>query len=233
MKRLRLILLLPLLTACVSAPADPFLRCGSAGPDTYYFPEGTFAPYVPPPRPGYRYLQHPTEHDSRSRESYSLTMDFLELPSLTCDVPRADETYRLVWIRSFHPVVAIQIDRSGDHYTLDVTTPHETRLSGKPLQRIHRELTKGDLSRITAGLQTIDFWKLPPNDQESGNFVEEGKEDQVLVRTSGKDGANWIIEGRGNRYHVIDRWSDADDVIAVGRIFIELAQLVIPEEDIY
>ena len=50
---------------------------------------------------------------------------------------------------------------------------------------------------------------------------------------SRKDGASWIIEGRTDRYHVIDRWSDADDVIAVGRIFLDLAGLKIPEEDIY
>jgi hypothetical protein len=31
----------------------------------------------------------------------------------------------------------------------------------------------------------------------------------------------------------VSRWSNADDVIAVGRIFIELAQLKIPEKDIY
>ena len=43
----------------------------------------------------------------------------------------------------------------------------------------------------------------------------------------------WVIEGRKDRHHVVSRWSDADHVIAVGRIFIDLAQLAIPAEDIY
>ena len=221
-----------LLASCTSAPANTYLTCGSAGPDTYYFPKGTFAPYVPPPRPGYVYKQSDFNPDPDMRESYSLSMDYLELPSLSCGARPADETYRLVWMRSFHPLIAIQMDRSGDRYTLDLVTPHETRLSGKPMQRIHRQLTKDDWSRITAGLQKLDFWKLPPSNREAGYFVEEGK-DSVTVVTSGKDGANWIIEGRADRYHVIDRWSDADDVIAVGRMFVDLSGLKIPEEDIY
>lgn len=54
-----------------------------------------------------------------------------------------------------------------------------------------------------------------------------------IVVTSRMDGASWVIDGRKDRYHVVSRWSNADDVIAVSRIFIELAQLKIPEEDIY
>ena len=220
-----------LLASCTSAPANTYLTCGAAGPDTYYFPEGTFAPSAPPPRHGYVYKQSDFNPDPDTRESYSLSMDYLELPSLSCGAPPADETYRLVWMRSFHPLIAIQIVRTGDRYTLDFVTPHETRLSGKPLQRIHRQLTKDDWSRMVVGLQKLDFWNLSPKDQPSGNFVKEDTKE--IIVTSRKDGASWIIEGRTDRYHVIDRWSDADDVIAVGRIFLDLAGLKIPEEDIY
>lgn len=225
-------LIVLLLAGCASAPANPYLACGSAGPDTYYFPEGTFAPYVPPPRPGYVYKSRDFNPDPEARESYSFSMNYLELPSLTCGPPPADETYRLVWLRSFHPEIAIQLDRSGNSYSLDVATSNGIRLSGKPLKRTHRQLTKDEWSRITAGLQKIDFWSLPANTEEAGYFVQDGK-NEVTVVTAGKDGARWIIEGRADRYHVIDRWSDADDAIAVGRIFIELAQLTIPEDDIY
>lgn len=221
-----------LLAGCASAPANPYLACGSAGPDTYYFPAGTFAPYVPPPRPGYTYKLSTYDPDPRNRESYSATMAWLELPSLSCGAPPADETYRLVWLRSFHEPVTIQIGRSGNRYTLDVATSNESRLSGKPLTRIQRQLTQQDWSRIIASLRTLDFWNLYPSDEEAGHFQKNDGAEEIIV-TSRKDGARWIIEGRADRYHVVDRWSDADDVIAVGRIFIELAQLAIPEDDIY
>jgi len=220
-----------LLTGCASAPDNPYLACGSGPPDTFYFPAGTFAPHIPPPRPGYTYKPSGYDPDPSTRESYSLTMNWLELPSLSCGAPPADETYRLVWLRSFHQPVSIQIGRSGLRYTLDVTTPHETRLSGKPLQLIHRDLTNDEWSRITTGLTRIDFWAMPSSMEEAGNFWKDGA-DEVIV-TAHKDGANWIIEGRADRYHVIDRWSDADDVIAVGRIFLDLSGLNIPEDDIY
>lgn len=208
------------------------MSCGSAGPDTYYFPAGTFAPFVPPPRPGFTFKLSDYDPDPYTRESYSMTMDWLELPSLTCGAPSATETYRLVWLRSFHQPVAIQVARSGERYTLDLVTSNEARISGKPLQRMQRQLTKDQWSRITTGLQKIDFWTLPPNIEEAGYFVTDDGSEMIVV-TAGKDGASWIIEGRAGRYHVIDRWSDADDVIAVGRIFIDLANLNIPEEDIY
>ena len=150
---------LSFLTACSSAPvaANPYVACGSAGPDTFYFPAGTFAPQVPPPRPGYRFQKSDYDPDPETREWYSQVMDYLELPSLTCEAPTAEE---------------------------------------------------------------------------AGNFVKEGANEMIVV-SAGKDGAQWIIEGRTDRYHVIDRWSEDYDIIAVGRIFIELAQLVITEEDIY
>jgi hypothetical protein len=233
MRRKSLALLAALLAGCTTQPApDELMSCGSAGPDTYYFPAGTFAPIVPPPRPGYTFKPSAFDPDPETRESYSMTMGWLELPSLTCGPPPAEETYRLVWLRSFHDPVAIQIDRSGERYTLDVVSPDEIRLSGKPLKRVQRQLTQEEWSRITAGLQKIDFWALPANSEESGYFMTDDGSDQIVV-TAGKDGARWIIEGRAGRYHVIDRWSDADDVIAVGRIFIDLANLNIPEEDIY
>lgn len=232
MKSLCIALLLPLLAACASAPPNTYLRCGSAAPDTYYFPEGTFTPQVPPPRPGYIFKKSDYNPDPHTRESYSLSMNYLELPSLSCGAPHADETYRLVWLRSFDPMVAIQIDRTGDRYTLDLVTPHETRLSGKPLQHTHLQLTKADWTRIATGLRKLDFRNLPPNKEEAGYFVEDESRDVAIV-SGGKDGARWIIEGRSDRYHVADRWSDADDFIAVGRIFVELSGLKISEEDIY
>ncbi|MEZ6030980.1 MAG: hypothetical protein R3C46_14705 [Hyphomonadaceae bacterium] len=221
-----------LFAGCTSASANPYLACGSAGPDTYYFPAGTFAPSIPPPRLGYTFKPSDFDPDPERRESYSMTMDWLELPSLSCGAPRADETYRLVWLRSFHQPVAIQIDRSGNRYTLDVATSNEARLSGKPLQRIHRQLTKDDWSRIVAGLERIDFWTLPSSDQVSGFFAEDESGD-IIVTSAGKDGAEWIIEGRAGHYHAVDRWSDVEDFVAVGRIFIDLAQLNVPEDDIY
>jgi hypothetical protein len=196
MKTSILAISLSFLAACSSAPEpeNPYLACGSAGPDTDYFPVGTFAPYIPPPRPGYAYRLSDRDPDPEARELLLLTMDYLELPSLTCGAPPADETHRLVWDRSFDPLVAIQIDRTGGRYTLDVSMPREGRLSGKPLDRIYLQLTKAEWSRITAGLQKIDFWNLYVSGEEAGNFVKEGTGE--IVVTSRKDGASWVIEGR-------------------------------------
>jgi hypothetical protein len=40
----------------------------------------------------------------------------------------------------------------------------------------------------------------------------------------GTDGAQWIVEAlREGRYHVVDRWSGAEDLESVGKLFLDLA----------
>jgi len=115
---------------------------------------------------------------------------------------------------------------------LDLILPDEKQHGGKAILRQRHALSSSEWLRLTEALEEIDFWDLRPNDELTGAFRIPGS-DKVQVRLGGKDGARWIIEGRSGRYHVVDRWSDGDDVVAVGRIFLELAQLNIPEEDIY
>ncbi len=218
-----------LLCACITAPNSQ-LSCGNAGPHTYYFPAGTFTEKfdpdrLPPANSSY-------DQDAEDRQSYSETLDHLGAPSLSCGPPTADETYRLVWLRSFHAPVIIQVSRSANTHTLDLILPSDEQQDGRPILRQRRVLASSDCLRVTKGLEQINFWTLRPNDELTGAFRIPGSDD-VLVRSSGKDGARWIIEGRADRYHVIDRWSDAKKEIVVGRIFIDLAGLSIPEEDIY
>ena len=239
MRALCATLLLAMLPACTTLSQNAALPCGDAGPNTFYFPEGTFKPIAPSPRVGFvfRPFNYLSDDDRQTREWYSSSLDFLEQPSLSCGAIQTEETYRLVWLRSFHPSVAIQVTRSGSSYLVDVAMGNDKRKSGKPLRRIHRTLSSQEWRRIAAGLQKIDFWNLPANKQPAGYFEPKppppGAERDVVILSAQKDGAQWIIEGRTDRYHVIDRWSDADDVIAVGRIFIELSGLKIPDEDIY
>lgn len=224
-----------LLSACMTPPgaerAGPDLSCGSAGPNTYYFPAGTFAEREHPdrlPPAGDRNF----DPEAKRRQNYSETLDYLGAASLSCGAKPAEETYRLVWFRSFDVPVIVQASRTGGSRTIDIVMPNENDPDGKPVRRYHRSLSLSEWSRIADGLARIDFWRLPPYDELTGAFRIPGSTD-VLVRTSGKDGARWIIEGRTDRYHVIDRWSDDDAVTAVGRIFLDLSGLTIPEDDIY
>jgi hypothetical protein len=107
-----------------------------------------------------------------------------------------DESYRFLWLRSFHRPVAIHVWRTGDRYFMVVK-----RLNGKGGYDPGtfdlywaRSLSVNDWAGFIMHLEHSNYWLMPT------------KDDRMFF-----DGAQWILESyREGRYHVVDRQSPDD-----------------------
>ncbi len=131
------------------------------------------------------------------------------------------QSYRFLWLRTFHHPVAIRVDVNADG-TSQLTTKMTSGAGGyapgkliKNATALSKEQTEWFLGKI----EQYKFWRLAP--------VQE---------TIGDDGAQWIVEGIKDRaYDVVDRWTPRDgDVRAIGLVFIkDLAKLKIAPAELY
>jgi hypothetical protein len=104
-----------------------------------------------------------------------------------------DESYRFLWLRSFHKPVAIHVWRVGVRHFIVVK-----RLNGRGGYDPGRfdlywaySLSENEWDAFMMYLEHSQYWLMPP-------------EDDLLMN----DGAQWIMEGyREGRYHVVDRQS--------------------------
>lgn len=104
-----------------------------------------------------------------------------------------DESYRFLWLRTFHKPVAIHVSRAGSRYFIVVK-----RLNGRSgydwgrfdLYWSH-SLSEDEWDGFMLHLEHTEYWLMPT------------EEKRILF-----DGAQWIMEGyREGRYHVVDRTS--------------------------
>ena len=137
----------------------------------------------------------------------------MEEPSLSCGTLEDTETYRFLWLRTFHNPIAVRVFRRGNDYgleavILDGAGGYEPGLVSR---RVTRKLSRDQWRTVTAKLEDVQFWQMPTN----------------AVYLAGKDGAQWIVEARRDgRYHVVDRWTGTNDGLeSVGRLFLDLASL--------
>ncbi len=108
-----------------------------------------------------------------------------------------DESYRFLWMRTFHHPVIIRLERSGDKRILIVKELNGAGgyNPGKLIVNRIRSLTKSEWDEFARRVAQACFWRLPMEDGIEGN-----------------DGASWILEGyRQGCYHAVNRWSPADD----------------------
>lgn len=109
---------------------------------------------------------------------------------------RWGESYRFLWLRSFHNPVAVRIWESGSERfinvkELDGAGGYEP---GKLIRNHLRGLTADEWSEFKRRLDRSCYWQLPNTEE---NF--------------GLDGSQWILEGvKGGRYHVVDRWTPTE-----------------------
>ncbi len=116
-----------------------------------------------------------------------LAMNEAALPSLV----KEEESYRFLWLRSFHHPIAIHVWRSGSKQFIVAK-----RLSGaggyKPRTlniNNTRQLSDDEWSELMMHLEDSRFWQMSTADDRMSN-----------------DGAQWILEGyRQGRYHLVDR----------------------------
>jgi hypothetical protein len=122
------------------------------------------------------------------------------------------ETYRFLWLRTFHNPVAVRVFRRGDDYRLEAVILDGAGgyNPGHVSRRVTRALSRDEWQTVIAQLEGIQFRQMTTTGSDFGF-----------------DGAQWIVEARRNgRYHIVDRWGGADSALgAVGRLFINLADL--------
>jgi hypothetical protein len=144
-----------------------------------YFPQGAFSTN------GW--------HDEFRADWYSKHLSAMnEKPFYYPDNSEA-ESYRFLWLRSFHRPVAVRVWSAGCErfVTLKEMSGAGGYEPGKLLIDRTRRLSQGEWDEFTRLLGQTCFWELPTADESLGN-----------------DGAQWILEGvRAGRYHVVDRWT--------------------------
>ncbi|MEN3327038.1 MAG: hypothetical protein V7638_1845 [Acidobacteriota bacterium] len=108
-----------------------------------------------------------------------------------------DESYRFLWLRTFHKPVAIHVWRAGDRHFIAVK-----RLNGRGGYDLGRfdlywshSLSENEWDAFMLHLEHARYWLMPTEDN------------RMMF-----DGAQWIMEGyREGRYHVVDRQSPDPD----------------------
>jgi len=175
----------------------------------------------------------PKSFDSFLSAYFSNALTALNEPSLFQESKESQaESYRFVWLRTFHHAVAVQLDVRGDG-TGEITAhigagvagfPHTWK--GPPTSE-SRPLGKEQVTKFLELVDHLNFWSVPTEDDR----------DQT-----GMDGAFWVIEAvKAGQYHVIARWSPSDPPEPSKRVVrelglmlaFELAGLHIPNGEIY
>jgi hypothetical protein len=122
------------------------------------------------------------------------------------------ETYRFLWLRTFHHPVAARLkvapDGSGE-LIVKVLNGKGGYEPGRLIRNSTMRVDKDGVIRFLKLLDEAGFWAMPP-EETMGNSV-------------GVDGAQWIIEAaKGGQYHVVDRWSPDDGPYRKAGLFLVL-----------
>ena len=146
-------------------------------------------------------------------------------------LPRTDcglESYRFLWLRTFHKPIAVRVWSADSRYYLVVK-----ELSGQGgyepgriiVSRL-RSLSEAEWNNLRGLLSQISFWNLPTEEPRVQN-----PDGSVTV---GLDGAQWIIEGlREGKYHVTDHWSAKAKYRKVCLYLLKLSNLRVKKTEIY
>lgn len=157
-------------------------------------------------------------------EWYSSELSALREPSLYLLSKNASaESYRFLWLRTFHHPIAIRLDVNPDGTnTLVVKVAsgaagfHPGVISEQRSETVSKEQTQAFLNRVSE----LRFWDVP----------------NPVIDQRGTDGSQWIIEGvKSGKYHVVDRWTPSNGVVReLGfMLAFDLAKLNIPKNEIY
>src|SRR4030095_13611593 len=136
-------------------------------------------------------------HDQFRINWYSKHLIAMKEPPMYSINVREFESYRFLWLRSFHHPVAVRISKYGDQHFISVK---ETNGAGgyEPHQLILHQTRMLAAAEWAAFIRLINrtcYWQLQSEDENIG----------------GTDGAQRILEAvKKSRYHVVDRWSPDD-----------------------
>jgi hypothetical protein len=132
------------------------------------------------------------------------------------------QSYRFLWLRTFHHPIAIRVDVNVDGTSL-LTTKMTSGAGGYNPGRLIKNdtltLTRQQTNSFLEQIEARSFWRLPS--------VREDR---------GVDGAQWIMEGiRDGAYHIVDRWSPTDgEIRALGLFMVsDLAKMKLAAKEVY
>lgn len=155
---------------------------------------------------------------------YSTQLRALGEPSLLAIASNTKaESYRFLWLRTFHHPIAVRVDLQADGSWILITKVASGAGGYRPgtlTTNTSRQLTSQEVQSFRSKVENDGFWDAPNpvNDQ------------------AGTDGSQWIIEGvKAGRYHVIDRWMPKTGPARnLGQLLaFDLARLIIPKHEIY
>lgn len=128
------------------------------------------------------------------------------------------ESYRFLWLRTFHHPIAIRLELRSDG-TGALTTKVVNgeagflRKNNHLTENVSRPLTREQIQTFLTKIKDLEFWALP-------NPVHD---------EAGVDGAQWIIEGvKDGKYHTEGPVRELGLMLALG-----IAQMNIPKDEIF
>ena len=121
---------------------------------------------------------------------------------------------RFLLARSFHPGVAVRVERYADGtgriVGIELDAAEGASVPGAVKRRVERSLTLKDWASLQKMLADVDVWKMPT--REELDFL-------IL------DGSSWVIEmATHDRYHVVERRHDGP-LGPLGRKLLALSEL--------
>ena len=155
---------------------------------------------------------------------YSGQLKALKEPSLLeLSKTPSTESYRFLWLRSFHHPIAIRVDIQADG-SATLTTKIASGAGGYPPGKLSatstRLLTKDETQKLMAHINASGFWQLPSYERDR----------------AGADGSEWVVEAAVHgKYHLVSEWSPKNGPIRdLGDMFLfELAKVNVPKNEIY
>ena len=104
----------------------------------------------------------------------------------------ASHVYRVTWLRSFDPPIAVRMEVQANGSASLVAKHHSYHpLKGEAYWEKTRHISRWRTSRLIRKIERAGFW-VAPAEHEVG----------------GIDGATWLLEAcRDGRYHLVERWS--------------------------
>jgi len=175
-------------------------------------------PYFPPGS-----LSDIPRNDEFLSQWYSAQLKALDEPSLwALSKSQKGQSYRFLWLRTFHHPIAIRIDIKADgsaQLTTKMTSGAGGFKPGRLMKNITSGLTKEQTDRFLNKIKQHGFWELAAHREPAG-----------------LDGAEWIIEGvKDGNYRIVNRWSPKGGPVRVLGLFMlnGLAKLKIPPDEIY
>lgn len=160
----------------------------------------------------------PKDFEQFKSDWYTKQLKALKEPSLVAlAATHKGESYRFLWLRTFHHPIAVRIDVNSDG-TSQLTEKMTSGAGGyDPGQLVLDKtstLTKEQTDAFLSTVRNSNLWKMP-----------------TTQKPEGLDGAQWVIElTKDGVYHVVDRWSPrGGPVRRTGMMMVHtLAKLKVP-----